>query len=82
MVCRSLNEGGMEFQTDDPENVRLVLYRSIGDRDGIKLFEPHLLVDLVKTERMYSGVSPLHTSNTIISLQLDRILVVSLTGEV
>ena len=50
-------EGEREFQTDDPENARLVLYRSMRGRGGIKLLEPYLLVDLVKSERMYSGVS-------------------------
>ena len=50
MVCRFLNEGGMEFQTDDPENVRLVLYRSMQGHGGIKLLEPYLLVDLVKSD--------------------------------
>ena len=45
-------ELGREFLTDDPENARLVLYRSMRGGGGIKLFEPHLLVDPVKTERM------------------------------
>ena len=40
---RFLREGGREFQFDDPENARLVLYRSIRGRDGIKLFEAYLL---------------------------------------
>ena len=56
-----LMELGREFLTDDPENARLVLYRSVRGRGGIKLFEPYLPVDLVKSQRMYSGVSPLHT---------------------
>ena len=34
-------------------------------RDGIKLFERYLLVYLVKSERMYSGVFPLNTLNII-----------------
>ena len=56
-------ELGREFPTDDPENARLVLYRSVRGRGGMKLFEPYLLVDLVKTERMNSGVFPLDTLN-------------------
>ena len=50
MDLRLLKEGGREFQVDDPENARLVLYRSIRGRDGIKLFEAYLLVDLVNSE--------------------------------
>ena len=50
IVRRFLREGGREFQIDDPENARLVLYRSMRGRGGIKLFEPYLLVDLVKSE--------------------------------
>ena len=50
-----------EFQTDHPENARLVVYRSMRGRDGIKLLEPYLLEDLVKSERMYSVLFPLHT---------------------
>ena len=48
-------EGGSEFQIDDPENTRLIL----------KFFELYILVDLTKSERMYSGVSPLDTINII-----------------
>ena len=58
-------EGGREFQTDDSENARLVLYRSMLGLGGIKLFELFLLVNSVKSERMYSGVSPLDTFNII-----------------
>ena len=47
---------------------RLVLYRSMRGRGGIKLLEPYLLVDLVKSERTYSGVSPSHTLNIITAL--------------
>ena len=47
---RFLREGGTEFQVNDPENTRLVLYRSIRGRGEIKLFEAYLLVDLVKSE--------------------------------
>ena len=47
---RFLREGGREFQIDDPENARLVLYRSTPGRGGIKLFEAYLLVDLAKSE--------------------------------
>ena len=65
MVRRFLRKSGREFQTDDPENARLVLYRSMQGHGGIKLLEPYLLVDLVKSERIYSGVSPLHTLNII-----------------
>ena len=56
-----LMELGREFLTDDPKNMKLVLHRSVRGRGGIKLFEPYLLVDLVKSQRMYSGVSPLDT---------------------
>ena len=42
--------GVSEFQVDDPENTRLVLYRSIRGRGGLKLFEAYLLVDLVNIE--------------------------------
>ena len=59
---------GREFQTDDPENARLVLYRSVRGGGGIKLFEPYLLVDLVKSQRMYSGVFPLRTLNITTAL--------------
>ena len=65
MVRRFLRESGREFQNDDSENARLILYRSMRVRGGIKLLEPYLHVDLVKSERMYSGVSPLHTLNII-----------------
>ena len=68
MVRRFLRESGREFQTDDPENARLVLYRSMRCRGGIKLLEPYPLVDLVKSERMYTGVSPSHTLNIITAL--------------
>ena len=68
MVRRFLSESEREFQTDDPENARLVLYRSMRSRDGIKLLEPYLLEDLVKSERMYSGVLPLYTLNIIRAL--------------
>ena len=61
MVRRFLRESGREFQTDDPENARLVLYRSMRGHGGIKLLESYLLEDLVKSEKMYSGVFPLHT---------------------
>ena len=60
MVRRFLREGEREFQIDDPENARLILYRSMCGLGGINLFEAYLLVDLVKSERMYSGVSSLH----------------------
>ena len=46
----------------------LALYRSMRGRGGIKLLDPYLPVDLVKSERMYSGVSPLHTLNIITDL--------------
>ena len=68
MVRRFLRESEREFQTDDPENARLVLYRSMQGRDGIKLLEPYLFEDLVKSECMYSGVFPLHTLNIITAL--------------
>ena len=61
MVRRFLRESGREFQTDDPENARLALYGSMWSRGGIKLSEPYPVVDLVKSERMYSGVFPLRT---------------------
>ena len=68
MVRRFLSESEREFQTDDPENARLVLYRSMRGRGGIKLLEPYLLEDLVKNELMYSGVFPLRTLNVITAL--------------
>ena len=68
MVRRFLRESGREFQTDDPENARLVLYWSMRGCGGIKLLEPYLLEDLVKSERMYSGVFPLRTLNIITAL--------------
>ena len=68
MILRFLRESEREFQTDDPENARLVLYRSMRGRGGIQLLEPYLLEDLVKSERMYSGVFPLHTLNIITAL--------------
>ena len=46
---RFLREGGSEFQVD-PENVRLVLYRTIWGCDGIKLSEAYLQVALVNSE--------------------------------
>ena len=64
-VRRFLREGGREFQIDDPENARLILYRSMRGRGRIKLFEPYLLVDLVKNERVYSRVSTPPTLNII-----------------
>ena len=33
MVRRFLRESGREFQTDDPENARLVLHRSMGGKE-------------------------------------------------
>ena len=68
MVRRFLRESGREFQTDDPENARLVLYKSMQGRGGIKLLEPYLLEDLAKSERTYSGVFPLRTLNIITAL--------------
>ena len=68
MVRSFFRESGREFQTDDPENARLVLYRSIRGRGGIKLLEPYLLEDLVKNEPMYLGVFPLRTLNIITAL--------------
>ena len=75
MVRSFLRESGSEFQTDDPENARLVLYRSRRGRGGIKLLEPCLLVDLVKSARIYSGVFPLHTLNIITALLYFRCFV-------
>ena len=37
MVSRFLRESGREFQIDDPENARLVLYRSMRGRGGFGL---------------------------------------------
>ena len=68
MVRRFLREGGREFQTDDLENARLVLYRSMRGRGRIKLLEPFLLMDIVKSERMFSGVYPLHSLDIITTL--------------
>ena len=45
-------EGGREFLTGNPQNARLALKRSLRGRGGIKLFEPYLLVDLVKSQGM------------------------------
>ena len=42
-----LRQGWREFQVDDPENARLVLYRSVRGRGGRTLLEAYLLVDLV-----------------------------------
>ena len=50
MDRRFLREGGREFQVDDPESVRLGLYRSTAGCGGIQLFEVYLLVDLVNSE--------------------------------
>ena len=61
-------EGGREFQVDDPENARLVLYRYIRGRDEIKLFEAYLLVDLVNSKLIQRGVPPLVTLNIITTL--------------
>ena len=68
MVHRFLRESETEFQTDDPENARLVLYRLMQGRGGIKLLEPYLLEDLATSERTYSGVFPLRTLNIITAL--------------
>ena len=68
MVRRFSRESGREFQTDDLENARLVLYWSMRGCGGIKLLEPYLLEDLMKSERMYSGVFPLRTLNIITAL--------------
>ena len=68
MVRRFLRESGREFQFDDPESARLISYRSVRVHGEIKLFEPYLLVDLMQSERMYSGVSQLHTLNVITAL--------------
>ena len=45
-----MREGGREFQVDDSENARLVLYRACTGSGGLKLFEAYLLVDLVNSE--------------------------------
>ena len=50
MVRGFLREGGREVQIDNPENARLILYRSMRGRREINLLEPYLLVDLVKSE--------------------------------
>ena len=68
MVRRFLRESGREFQIDDAENARPILYRSMRGSGWIKLLEPYLFEDLVKSERMYSGVFPLHTLNIITAL--------------
>ena len=65
MVRRFLRKSEREFQTNDPENARLVFYMSMRGRGGIKLLEPYLLEDLVKSERMYPGVFPMRTLNII-----------------
>ena len=61
-------EGGRKFQIDDSENARLLLYSSQRGRGGIKLFEPYLLMVLVKNERLDSGDSPLGTLNMTTAL--------------
>ena len=88
MVRSFLRKSGREFQTDNPENARLVLYRSMRGRGRIKLLEPYLPENLVKSERMYSGVFPLRTLNITTALLYFSCFVtgstsvVSLTGEV
>ena len=39
-----------------------------GGRGRIKLLEPFLLMDIVKSERMFSGVYPLHSLDIITTL--------------
>ena len=50
MNLRFLRQGWREFQVDDPENARLVLYRFVRGRGGIELFEAYLPVDLLNSE--------------------------------
>ena len=50
MAHRVLKEDEREFEVDDSENARLVLYRSIRGRGGIKLFNAYLPVNLVNSE--------------------------------
>ena len=50
MAHRVLKEDEREFEVDDSENARLVLYRSIQGRGGIKSFEAYLFVDLVNSK--------------------------------
>ena len=50
-------EDGRVFQIAGPENARLFLLRSHLGNGGIQLFELYRLVDVVKSERMYPGVS-------------------------
>ena len=45
--------GKEDFQMENSENEKLVLYRSMRGHDGINLFEPYLHVDMVESERMY-----------------------------
>ena len=75
MVRLFLRDSGGEFQTDDPENAKLVLYRSMRGRGRIKLLGPYLLEDLVKSERIYPEVFPLHTLNIITALLYFRCFV-------
>ena len=82
MVRRFLTQGGSDFQIHDPENARLTLYRPMWGRGRIKLFEPYLLIDLMKSEREYSRVSTPPTLNIITIYLFICILVVSVTGEV
>ena len=65
---RFLTTDGREFQADDPENARVVSCRPTQGRGGIKLFEAYLLMDLVNSEKMERGVSPLVTTNIITAL--------------
>ena len=65
-------EDGKESLIDDPENARTDLMQvhagTWWNKVGRTGFNPYLLVDLVKCERMYSGVSPLDTLNIIAAL--------------
>ena len=74
IVRRFLRESGREVQTNDPENARLVLYRSMRGRGGIKLLEPYQLEDLVKRTNILGSLSIAYFKHhySFIVLQLFR----------
>ena len=45
--------GGREFQTDDPENAKLVLYRSTRVRGNTYLFDPYRAGALFRRSHTY-----------------------------
>ena len=55
--------GGREFQTDDPENAKLVLYRSIRVRGNKHLFDPYRAGALFRRSHTYLGARPIRILN-------------------